>query len=68
MKFGLWLISVCAFCVVQAAGYSRVAAGKRGWTTPHFKSGEVRPVTPEALETLKHSLINRGDGKGRPDK
>ena len=26
-----------------------------------------RPVTPEALETLKHSLIHRGDGKGRPD-
>ena len=23
-----------------------------------------RPVTPEALETLKHSLIHRGDGKG----
>ena len=27
----------------------------------------ARPVTPEALETLKHSLIHRGDGKGRPD-
>ena len=27
----------------------------------------VRPVTPEALETLKHSLIHRGDGVGRPD-
>ena len=26
-----------------------------------------RAVTPEALETLKHSLIHRGDGKGRPD-
>ena len=26
-----------------------------------------RPVTPTALETLKHSLIHRGDGKGRPD-
>ena len=26
-----------------------------------------RPVTPQALETLKHSLIHRGDGKGRPD-
>lgn len=26
-----------------------------------------RPVTPEALEKLKHSLIHRGDGKGRPD-
>ena len=26
-----------------------------------------RPVTPESLETLKHSLIHRGDGKGRPD-
>ena len=27
----------------------------------------ARPVTPEALEKLKHSLIHRGDGKGRPD-
>ena len=26
-----------------------------------------RAVTPQALETLKHSLIHRGDGKGRPD-
>ena len=26
-----------------------------------------RPVTQAALETLKHSLIHRGDGKGRPD-
>ena len=26
-----------------------------------------RPVTPKALETLKHSLIHRGDGVGRPD-
>ena len=24
-------------------------------------------MTPQALETLKHSLIHRGDGKGRPD-
>lgn len=27
----------------------------------------ARPVTPEALEKLTHSLIHRGDGKGRPD-
>ena len=27
----------------------------------------ARPVTPEALATLRHSLIHRGDGKGRPD-
>ena len=27
----------------------------------------ARPVTSEALEILKHSLIHRGDGKGRPD-
>ena len=26
-----------------------------------------RVVTPAGLETLKHSLIHRGDGKGRPD-
>lgn len=26
-----------------------------------------RPVTIEAIETLKHSLIHRGDGVGRPD-
>ncbi|MDO5320171.1 MAG: glycerophosphodiester phosphodiesterase family protein [bacterium] len=26
-----------------------------------------RVMTPQALETLKHSLIHRGDGKGRPD-
>ena len=26
-----------------------------------------RPLTPQAMETLKHSLIHRGDGKGRPD-
>ena len=26
-----------------------------------------RPLTPEALEKIKHSLIHRGDGKGRPD-
>jgi glycerophosphoryl diester phosphodiesterase len=26
-----------------------------------------RPLTPEGLATLKHSLIHRGDGKGRPD-
>ena len=26
-----------------------------------------RLVTPASLETLKHSLIHRGDGKGRPD-
>ena len=28
---------------------------------------EFRALTPERLETLKHSLIHRGDGKGRPD-
>ncbi|MGN0846471.1 MAG: glycerophosphodiester phosphodiesterase [Kiritimatiellia bacterium] len=28
---------------------------------------ERRPVTPQAFETLRHSLIHRGDGKGRPD-
>ena len=27
----------------------------------------ARPVTPEAWATLRHSLIHRGDGKGRPD-
>ena len=26
-----------------------------------------RVVTAASLETLKHSLIHRGDGKGRPD-
>ena len=26
-----------------------------------------RVMTPQALVTLKHSLIHRGDGKGRPD-
>ena len=26
-----------------------------------------RPLTPEGRELLKHSLIHRGDGKGRPD-
>lgn len=26
-----------------------------------------RPLTPAGRETLKHSLIHRGDGKGRPD-
>ena len=30
-------------------------------------SAESRALTPERLETLKHSLIHRGDGKGRPD-
>ena len=28
---------------------------------------ESRELTPMRLETLKHSLIHRGDGKGRPD-
>jgi len=32
-----------------------------------FAAQGARPVTPEALEKLKHSLIHRGDGKGRPD-
>ena len=27
----------------------------------------ARELTPQARETLKHSLIHRGDGKGRPD-
>ena len=36
-------------------------------TVAAMASFAERPVTPEALETLKHSLIHRGDGKGRPD-
>ena len=35
--------------------------------TVAFAAHGARPVTTEALETLKHSLIHRGDGKGRPD-
>ena len=32
-----------------------------------FASQGARELTPQARETLKHSLIHRGDGKGRPD-
>ena len=31
------------------------------------RTAEARPLTPAARETLRHSLIHRGDGKGRPD-
>ena len=31
------------------------------------RPSNARPVTYEAIETLKHSLIHRGDGVGRPD-
>ncbi|MBQ7189772.1 MAG: hypothetical protein IJR99_10190 [Kiritimatiellae bacterium] len=32
-----------------------------------FAEDAVRPLTPERMELLKHSLIHRGDGVGRPD-
>ena len=35
--------------------------------TVAFAAHGARPVTTEALETLKHSLIHRGDGKGLPN-
>ena len=54
---------------VSGAGDVEMEVGKDA-VPPRFAvmaSFAERPVTPEALETLKHSLIHRGDGKGRPD-
>ena len=45
---------ICIAAAVVAIALSAVASSRR-------------PVTPESLEKLKHSLIHRGDGKGRPD-
>ena len=45
-----------------------VAAAAEGTEVPcAMAASGTRPVTPEALETLKHSLIHRGDGVGWPD-
>ena len=48
-----------------AMAVTLVSAGVAAFGADAIATG--RPVTPEALETLKHSLIHRGDGVGRPD-